>query len=159
MKRFLPIVFALGCGPALVPLRPPSDDPLEPIGWLAGSWVGEEAGRTTEEHWTQPSGGIMVGMNRTVARGRTESFEHLRIEARDDGVVYVASPGGGAATEFRARALPREGEDRIVFENPEHDYPQRIEYWTYEGELHVRIQGERGARAKEWTWQRAIVTD
>lgn len=153
----LVVVFASACGPALVPLRPTEGDPLDAIGWIAGSWVGEDGGRTTEEHWTQPSGGTMVGMNRTITRGSTESFEYLRIEWRDGHAVYVASPGGGETTEFRAPALPREGEDRVVFENEAHDFPKRIEYRIFEGALHVRIEGEHGSRAKEWRWERATL--
>jgi len=154
MRRIALLLGSLGaCGPALVPLRPPPSDPLQSIGWLAGSWVGDEGGHVVEEHWTQPSGGTMIGMSRTLAGGRMTEFEFLRIEVRPDAIVYVASPGGGAATEFRSHARPREGEDRIVFENPEHDFPKRIEYRLFEGDLHVRIEG--GGRAREWTWRRA----
>jgi hypothetical protein len=154
--RLIPLLLVLcSCGPALVPLRRPAADPLESIGWLAGSWTGEESGRVVEEHWTQPSGGAMIGMSRTLAGGRMTEFEFLRIEAERDGIVYVASPGGAAPTEFRTRALPREGENRIVFRNPEHDFPKRIEYRLFEGQLHVRVEG--GGRAREWTWDRAEV--
>jgi hypothetical protein len=53
------------------------------------------------------------------------AFEYLRIVERDGGLVYVAQPGGGSPTEF---ALTELDNQRAVFVNPRHDYPQRIVY-------------------------------
>ncbi len=47
--------------------------------------------------------------------------------------------------------------DGVVFENREHDFPQRILYWLDgEGRLHARIEGPAGSgeRAMEWVWSR-----
>ena len=40
-------------------------------------------------------------MSRTVAGGRTTSFEFMRIEARADGIYYVAQPGGRPPVDFK----------------------------------------------------------
>lgn len=99
------------------------------IAWLTGAWTGTQArGRGTasiEERWSPPLGGAMLATARTVARGHMVSFEFLRIVERDGGLVYVAQPGGGAATEFVLTTLDAK---RMVFENPAHDFPQRITY-------------------------------
>jgi hypothetical protein len=41
-----------------------------------------------------------------------------------------------------------------VFENKEHDFPQRILYWRGKGALHARIEGLRDGqpRSLEWRW-------
>ncbi len=44
---------------------------------------------------------MLVGMSRTVAAGRTTSFEFMRIEARADGIYYVAQPGGRPPVDFK----------------------------------------------------------
>ena len=67
---------------------------LADLVWLTGSWVVVEGDGLSEEHWTRPAGDTMMGLNRTVARGRTIAFEFLRIESTAQGVVYWASPGG-----------------------------------------------------------------
>jgi uncharacterized protein DUF6265 len=61
--------------------------------WLSGSWVMVGAQRRNEEHWTQPDGGTMLGVSRTIAGDSTVDWEFLRIEHTPQGVVYFASPG------------------------------------------------------------------
>jgi len=51
--------------------------------------------------------------------------EALRIEARAEGVFYVATPEGEPTTAFR---LTRGTDAEAVFENPAHDFPTRITY-------------------------------
>jgi len=70
------------------------------LNWLAGSWQTHQDNMDIEEHWTLPVGGTMIGMGRTVAKGKTVFFEYLRIEARTDGLYYVAQPKGRPPTEF-----------------------------------------------------------
>ena len=128
-------------------------DPLASLGWLTGDWVSraeDGSGGVFEEHWTAPLGGTMIGMNRTARSGKTLFFEYLRIEARTDGVYYVAYPKGGEGTSFFMTA---EGENYVAFENPDHDYPQKIEY-RREGEtLYATISGHENGEQKSSSWQ------
>ena len=97
----------------------------------------------------------MVGMNRTATPTETQGFEFLRIVAEADGAVLLASPGGRTPpTEFRC--ISNEGQ-RAVFENPEHDFPQRIIYRREGNTLHGRIEGQTddGPASVEWSWQLA----
>ena len=95
----------------------------------------------TEEHWTRVAGGSLLGMSRTVAGGKTVFFEYLRVEARPDGIYYVAHPKARPGTDFKL--VRCEGEE-AVFENPKHDFPQRIIYRKKpDGLLHARIEGPR----------------
>ena len=96
----------------------------------------------------------MLGLHRDVKGGKTTGFEFLRIESRPDGLVYLASPGGKPATPFRAIEVTG---DRVVFENKEHDFPQRVLYWRAPGALHARVEGTIGgkAQAMEWRWSEA----
>jgi hypothetical protein len=67
----------------------------------------------------------MIGMSRSVSDGRTVEHEYLRIEVRSGRLVYVANPAGQAEASF----FETEITDRtVVFEAPEHDFPQRITY-------------------------------
>jgi hypothetical protein len=99
---------------------------LQDIGWLAGDWQVMDGKQCIEEHWTAPSSNLLVGMSRTIEDGRTVSFEFLRIEARADGVYYMAQPGGRPPVDFKlASALGPE----LVFVNPGHaDHLKRIVY-------------------------------
>lgn len=97
------------------------------LAWLAGDWVGtRSSGSSIEERWSPPRGGAMLAVSRTVnTGGRMVAFEYLRVVERDGGLVYVAQPGGKAATEFVLTELTP---TRAVFDNPRHDYPKRIMY-------------------------------
>ena len=124
------------------------------LAWLAGSWQGTTEGVEMEELWLAPKGGAMLGLHRDVAGGRMVSFEFLRIEADADGLVYLASPRGRPATPFR---MAESAKNRVVFANPQHDFPQRILYWLSEdGLLHARIEGEEKGKpaSEEWAWRR-----
>ena len=137
------------------PLGAATPTEINELGWLAGCWRNGDADSSSEECWLAPGGGVMLGMNRSIRKDRT-SFEFLRIARDESGrLTYFASPSGKPPTPFVLReATPK----RVVFENPEHDFPQRILYWLDDdGVLHGRIEGVEGKQAKgfEWTWARA----
>jgi hypothetical protein len=122
------------------------------LAWLAGSWVGETGGILMEEHWTAPDGNSMVGMHRDVGKGGTMLFEFLRIEQRGDQMTYWSMPNGRSpATAFPLKELSG---TRVVFENPAHDFPQRIIYWKDGSDLRARIEGTMKGKpaSEEWRW-------
>ena len=128
---------------------------LSDLAWMAGSWSGIENGVEMEELWQTPKGTSMLGLHRDTAKGRTVSFEFLRIEATAEAIIYWGSPEGRPATPFRLIELKGK---RVVFENPEHDFPQRIIYWLdNDGSLRAKIEGTQGGKSSsmEWTWKRA----
>lgn len=150
MKKLLAAI----CLAALV-AAPVEAGSLADLSFLHGAWAGEERGLAMEEFWTGPAGGSLLGLHRDVARGRTVSWEFLRIEEKDGAITYWASPRGASPTPFR---LVESGGNRAVFENREHDFPQRILYWLdTEGRLHARVEGPADAKEKamEWVWTRA----
>jgi hypothetical protein len=127
---------------------------LASLSWIAGAWAGVDDGVEMEEHWLPAKGNTMLGLHRDVAGNKTVSFEFLRIEATADAITYWASPKGRPATPFRLKEV---SDKKAVFENPEHDFPQRIIYWLgKDGSLHAKIEGTQGGKeaAAEWIWQK-----
>ena len=124
------------------------------LSWIRGDWQTPAGGRVQiEEHWTQPAGGTMMGMSRTVAGEKTVEFEYLRIEQRDDGIYYVAHPKARCpGTDFK---LTRVSASEVVFENPEHDFPKRIIYRkTAEDALTASIDGGEGTKSMSFAFKR-----
>lgn len=108
---------------------------LAPAAWLAGCWEATSAtGRSvTEEQWMAPSGGLMVGMSRSVRDGTARGYELLTIRVGEDGgLVYRAAPSGQVVTDFPARAV---APGRLEFVNVEHDFPKKIVYTRLEENL------------------------
>ncbi len=120
---------------------------ISDLAWIAGDWqtaAGERA--QSEEHWTRPAGGSMIGMSRTLVGDKTVSFEFLRLDQRADGIYYVASPKGRCpATDFK---LTRLNGREAIFENPEHDFPQRIIYRRTAEGLSARVEGTRNGQVR-----------
>lgn len=110
------------------------------LGWLAGCWasVGAEAG--SGEQWMPPAGGTLLGTSRTVRNGRTVAHEFMQIREIEPGkIAFIANPSGQSETTF---PLAKAGEREVVFENPQHDFPQRVIYkLDGEGVLRASIEG------------------
>ncbi len=141
--------------PKDIALPTPARAAVGDLAWLAGAWVGKRgaAGTTLiEERWSPPLGGAMLAVARTVSRGKLAAFEYLRIVERDGGLIYVAQPGGRMPTEF---VLTELGKTRAVFENPRHDFPQRIVYeLSAEGRLSASIGFARGGVPQRFEFTR-----
>ncbi|MEX2177098.1 MAG: DUF6265 family protein [Gemmatimonadaceae bacterium] len=114
------------------------------VQWLTGCWERASAARRTVERWHPPVSGAMRGESRTFAGGAETAGERLRIYLSDGTLVYAAHPSMQALTEFRATTVtPAE----LVFENPAHDFPQRIVYSRRGADsLVARIEGDRAGR-------------
>ena len=115
---------------------------LASLGWLSGCWESRDDAKqlVLSEQWMKPEGGMMIGMGRTVKGGKAVDWEFMRIEQRGKDLYYLAKPKENAAeTPFK---LIRSSASEAVFENPEHDFPQRVIYrLAKSGNLEARIEG------------------
>ena len=94
----------------------------------------------------------MIGFHVDALDGGRVFYEYLRIVADNEVVTYFASPMGGDSTPF---VFVHSEEERAVFENPAHDWPQRLTYWREADRLHARAEGlDSTSRRAEWVWQR-----
>lgn len=110
------------------------------LSWLSGCWASAGQDEGSGEVWMKPSGGSLFGVSRVVRGPKTVAWEFMRIvETEDGGVDFIASPSGQAAARFR---LVEMSPERVVFENPEHDFPQRVIYQLLDDDrLLGRIEG------------------
>jgi Domain of unknown function (DUF6265) len=119
--------------------------------WLAGAWDQSEGTEWSDEFWTPPRAGLMIGASRMGKGGALTVFEHTRIVRKPDGSLsFFAQPRGVPASEF---PMVGSGADWIEFANPAHDYPQRIKYWREGPLLKARISLMDGGNAYEWTFK------
>ncbi|HEX2139311.1 MAG TPA: DUF6265 family protein [Woeseiaceae bacterium] len=112
--------------------------PAPSLDWISGHWCAGLGQDTVEEFWLPPHGGVTIGVSRTLRDGRTAAFEYLRIVDLEGTPSYIAQSGGRPPTAFKRTAG---GERWIRFENPEHDFPQRIEYRRDGDTLQAEIAG------------------
>jgi hypothetical protein len=117
------------------------------LGWIAGCWqqTGANA-RVVDEQWMTPRGNTMLGMSRTVRGDSLIEYEQLRIFERDGKAVYRAMPSGQPPAEFTAAGV---SDTLVVFENPQHDFPQRIIYRKRGADSVIaRIEGTANGRSR-----------
>lgn len=125
---------------------PPSD--INKLAFIGGCWtLTRPSGARIEEQWLAPAGGAMIGMSRTVRDGKLREYEFMRILAGAEGKLqYVALPSGQAEAAFPVKEI---GENAVTFENPQHDFPQRILYRLVDKDtLVARIEGSMGGQAR-----------
>lgn len=128
---------------------------IEKLSWMTGVWTQKKEGETVQESWLGPSGKMMAAVNLTTSARRGTSFEFLRIAVTPTGLSYFGSPEGKTPVEFKLKEL---GDKRVVFENPAHDFPQRVMYWIEpDGAMKARIEGtvQGKARGMEWRFEQS----
>lgn len=143
MPRSLVLAVLLSL-PALRPAH--AQRPVDQLSWLAGCHELQAGDRIVHESWMRPLGGAMLGMSRTVVRGTMREFEQLRIVEEQGVPVYIARPMGQPETSFKASMV---SDTLVRFENPTHDFPQRIQYRRAGTDSVVaRIEGNSGRRVR-----------
>jgi hypothetical protein len=121
--------------------------------FLTGDWVQQTKGQTTEEHWIGPVGGVMAGitLNHDASVSAKTSVEFMSIEMREGRYTFIARLGDDPPVGF---PLKEADNGLIVFENPAHDFPQRIIYSfdPAEDALDARIEGTMDGKAQSMSW-------
>ena len=138
----------------------PADEtaPVALPGWMAGCWEQRTGESWTEECWTGPRAGMMMGSGRSGSGDVTGDWEVMQImldQPDGDGPVvrmaFWGSPKGADRTMFAWSPSKDLG---VTFRNDAHDYPQRIRYWREGSELVAEVALKDGSNARRWRYQR-----
>lgn len=128
-------------------------DSLSDVAWIAGQWRATQGdGAVVTETWLPAEGGVMPGISRTIEGGKGR-VEYMRIDEKGGQIAFTAIVGRQPPTTFVAKSRTA---DEVVFENPEHDFPQRITYRRCGQQLCAAIEGTMGGKLErmEWTYDR-----
>lgn len=107
--------------------------------WITGCWSMQQGAVTIEERWTPPVGGQMMGVARTIRAGKVVAREFMVIDTEPAGIFYAPRIGTpDAAVRFK---LTTQTDTEVIFENPTHDFPQRVLYRKTPDGLSARIDG------------------
>jgi uncharacterized protein DUF6265 len=134
---------------------PPPAGGIARVAWLKGCWESVNGQRVVEEQWSAPRGTSMLGMGRTLSGDRLIEYELVILREEGRALAYEAHPSGQPPAVFVSRTID---EARVVFENLEHDFPQRVGYERGTAdELLAWIEGvQRGqSRRVDFRYRRA----
>jgi hypothetical protein len=132
--------------------------PAQPAGvqglaWLQGCWEINSPERVVEEQWTAPRAHSMLGSSRTLRGDKLVAHEFVLLREQGEQLAYEVRPSGRPSTVFLSVSI---GETSVVFENLQHDFPQRVAYQRNGAELLAWIEGPRNGQIRriEYPYQR-----
>lgn len=107
--------------------------------FLAGTWKMENG--NIFEHWDIISDENMKGFSYKMSENKIKVSEYLEISSTKGNIIYTAvvlNQNNGKGIEF----ILTQSDSVFVFENPEHDFPQKISYLKRSAtEIFVTISG------------------
>ena len=98
---------------------------ISTLAWLTGCLELRTPTRLVEEQRMAPREGTMLGMGRTTTSRGLGEYELTLIRQDSTRLIYEAHPSAQPVATFVARTATA---DSVVFEAPEHDFPQRVGY-------------------------------
>lgn len=87
----------------------------------------------------------MLGMGRTVRDGKLVEYESVLLREQDGKLAYEAHPSGQPFAVFMSSTI---GESTVIFENPGHDFPQRVGYKRDGDSLLAWIEGTANGKSR-----------
>lgn len=101
---------------------------LDSIPWLSGVWENKDSLFITTETWERTNDTAFTGKSVTVAGNDTVFSESIRLIQMANTLFYlptVKDQNQGKEVSFTLTSF---SPDVLIFENPTHDFPQKISY-------------------------------
>ncbi|MCV9930850.1 DUF6265 family protein [Flavobacterium sp. LS1R47] len=106
----------------------PEKDKIKAADWLIGKWENVTPQGTLTETWNKVNDSTFQGSSFFIKGKDTIHFESIKLQQNGEILTYNATVKGQNNDEAVAFKLTNSTEKGLVFENPKHDYPQKISY-------------------------------
>ena len=104
-------------------------DELEKANWLLGEWEKTDSLGVLKEIWTSFDDSTFVGQSYYIINKKdTVHNEQIELMQDKNHLIYTATIKGENNDEPIPFQMTKDEDSLIVFENPKHDYPTKIEY-------------------------------
>ena len=128
--------------PALLLCFVQQESEFSKLQFLQGIWKMETSKGPIFEQWARVDGNTLHGKSYRLTESDTLLLEQLQLKRKSEGIFYipvVRNQNDGQPVAFR---LISSADNRFVFENKTHDFPQRIIYTLVQYDSIVaRIEG------------------
>jgi hypothetical protein len=111
-----------------VPVATPTYNELAKADWIMGRWQSNFKGGSATEIWEKQNDSTFGGRSFVVAGKDTVSSEQLRLVQEGDLLYYIPTVKGQNNNQPVKFKMIKATGDELIFENPEHDFPQKISY-------------------------------
>lgn len=112
---------------------------MDKLNWIVGTWTSQNEEGTLYEVWEQVGDTSYIGHAYAIStEGDTTFSENARIAIINGSITYSVTVNNESSTDFTLVDMQKQA----VFENIQHDYPQRIIYERISSDsLFARIEG------------------
>jgi hypothetical protein len=119
-------------------------DKLEKMNWLVGNWENKMPEGILTEGWKKDNDSVFSGDSYFINPKDTIHFESIKLTQKGEELIYIATVPGQNKDEPVEFKLTSDTENVFTFENPAHDYPQKISYKKVdENNLVATISGKQ----------------
>ncbi len=116
-----------------------NQEEMKKLLWIVDSWRSVKDEEVSAEKWIKINDSLFEGESTTTVKNEVVFREKLKIENTPGGIFYTADvPHNPGPVRFKLITV---NDTMAVFENPEHDFPQKITYINETGNLHAFIEG------------------
>lgn len=117
---------------------------LNELQWLLGNWENEDDGMISKEKWSKTNDNTYKGMSFRLLRSDTVFAEKMVLQEGNDGLIMtVTTLEGKKEVDPVSFKLVSPDKRKFIFENKNHDFPQRIIYTNpQKDKIHAWIEGD-----------------
>jgi hypothetical protein len=103
-------------------------DKIKKTDWLLGKWENKVDGGILSENWKRLNDSTFQAESFFIKDKDTLHFESITLQQKGEELFYNATVKGQNDDKSVPFNLTSETDKKLVFENPKHDYPQKITY-------------------------------
>ncbi|SDW90552.1 DUF6265 family protein [Flavobacterium degerlachei] len=96
--------------------------------WLIGTWENKSAEGNLKEIWNKVNDSTYEGQSYFIKGKDTIHFEKIQLQQKGEELTYSPTVRGQNDDKPVAFQLTNVNDKELIFENPKHDYPQKISY-------------------------------
>lgn len=104
------------------------NEKIKAANWLLGNWENNSADGNLSETWKKINDSTFQAQSYFIKENDTLHFESITLQQKGEELTYTATVQGQNNDKPVSFKLTTSTEKQLVFENPKHDYPQKISY-------------------------------
>jgi hypothetical protein len=141
MKKTIPLLYTVALTTAFISCQkkentetniqgptPKTFAQIEKANWLIGEWANTSKEGVLTETWTKENDSTFLGKTYFITGKDTAFTESIQLMQKEDQLLYIPTVSDQNKGKHVSFTLTTSSEKQLVFENKEHDFPQKITY-------------------------------
>ena len=143
---FVVIILSVSCK------KEAKENKLAAMDWLIGTWENKNEQGDMIEIWEKTNDSLYSGASYFIKGKDTLHSEKVELLQKGDMVLYIPTVSGQNNNQPVPFQLTQQTAKQLVFENPKHDFPQKIVYQQITADSLVAtisgtVQGKAGSES------------